>query len=76
MAKKTKKKEVTTLTTPEVVNKVEIPALTGLEVVAQKALELAESNSKAIKELTDKIQKSFTEYHHTLMLLKERNRLR
>ena len=58
MAKKTKKKEVTTLTTPEVVNKVEIPALTGLEVVAQKALELAESNSKAIKELTDKIQKS------------------
>ena len=46
------------------------------EAKADEALELGKANAKAIKELIDKIQKSFLEYSHTLALLKERNRLR
>lgn len=41
-----------------------------------KVLELAEANAKDLRELKEKTEKSFMEYHNTLMLLKERNRLR
>ena len=61
-----KKKETKPETTKEM----------DIEAKADKALELAEANAKAIQELEAKIQKTFLEYSHTLATLKERNRLR
>ena len=44
--------------------------------LAQKAMELAEANKKAIDELREQCKKGITTMDYNLSLLKERNRLR
>jgi hypothetical protein len=46
------------------------------ESTLSRILSIVEANTKAIKELEEKTQKTFLEYSSTLALLKERNRLR
>lgn len=48
----------------------------GSEDQVKQALKLAQANAKAIEELREECRKGFAEHHNSVMLLKERNRLR